>query len=115
MTDPTPAEIEDFTAHKLLIAHQRLDIGSCMCGWGVNTGDLGRSHSLHVWRELQRAVLPDHDTRLRAQVGEGIARRIAADSSQSSAHETDDFRAGMRRAMRIAQIEAAHTTGGDHG
>ena len=107
MTDPTPAEIEDFTAHKLLIAHQRLDIGSCMCGWGVNTGDLGRSHSLHVWRELQRAVLPDHDARLRAQVGEGIARAIEA-RARTSYHTRGP---AYRDAAAIARVYA---TGGDH-
>jgi hypothetical protein len=110
MTDPTPAEIEDFTAHKLLIAHQRLDIGSCMCGWGVNTGDLGRSHSLHVWRELQRAVLPDHDARLRAQVGEGIARALLAHDQRYPR----DWIGGSDGATRAAAIARAHTTGGDH-
>lgn len=46
----------DLVAVEALTAHQRLDLGSCMCGWGVETGDLGRSHPLHVWRELQREV-----------------------------------------------------------
>lgn len=67
----------------MLIAHQRRDIGSCICGWGVDTGDLGRLHPLHVWRVLQRAVLPDHDARVRAderaQVAEEIADDIAED------------------------------------
>jgi hypothetical protein len=66
----------DFGAVKTLITHQRRDIGSCICGWGVDTGDLGRLHSLHVWRELQRAVLPAHDARVRAQAGEDAARAV---------------------------------------
>ena len=98
---PTPAEI---------------DAGAtALNGPLVRYGAVQQGYRRTVVEAVLRAVLPGHDARLRAQVGEGIARRIAADSSQSSAHETDDFRAGMRRAMRIAQIEAAHTTGGDHG
>lgn len=45
--------VTDQTALKTLIAHQRLDIGSCICGWGVDTGHLGQSHALHVWRECR--------------------------------------------------------------
>jgi hypothetical protein len=68
----------DLPAVKVLIAHQRRDIGSCICGWGVDTGDLGRDHSLHVWRELQRAALPAHDARIRARAGEDAARALEA-------------------------------------
>jgi hypothetical protein len=64
----------DLDAVKVLIAHQRLDIGSCICGWGVDTGDLGRDHSLHIWRELQRVALPAYDARVRARAGEDAAR-----------------------------------------
>lgn len=46
----------DLAAVKTLIDHQRRDIGHCICGWGANEGNLGQSHALHVWRELQRAV-----------------------------------------------------------
>lgn len=48
----------DFTAVRVLVEHQRLDIGSCVCGWGANTGQLGQSHAVHVWRALQSALLP---------------------------------------------------------
>lgn len=50
MADPIPAEIE---AVKVLIAHTRIDIASCRCGWGSHAGNVGQSHALHVWRELQ--------------------------------------------------------------
>jgi hypothetical protein len=56
----------DLEAVKVLVDHQRRDIGGCICGWGVDTGDLGRSHSLHIWQELQREVLPARDARVRA-------------------------------------------------
>lgn len=62
----------DLTAVRTLIAHQRKDIGSCICGWGVNDGNLGQSHALHVWRVLQAEVLPNHDRRVRAAVAEEI-------------------------------------------
>lgn len=32
----------------VLVEHQRMDIGSCRCGWGVDTGQLGKSHAAHV-------------------------------------------------------------------
>lgn len=60
MTDGTLGDI-DLTAVKVLTAHQRLDIGNCICGWGVATGDLGRSHPLHVWHELQAAGVTRRD------------------------------------------------------
>lgn len=37
----------------LLIAHQRRDVGSCLCGWD----ELGRSHAGHVAYTLDRAGL----------------------------------------------------------
>lgn len=42
--EPDPEEV--------LIAHQRKDIGSCLCGWGVEAGNIGQSHAAHVWDEL---------------------------------------------------------------
>lgn len=53
--DLSPLDVE---AVKVLIAHTRTDITSCHCGWGSHAGQLGQSHALHVWRELQQAVLP---------------------------------------------------------
>lgn len=46
----------DAEAVAVIVAHQRLDVGSCVCGWGVDTGDLGRSHSQHVWRALRERL-----------------------------------------------------------
>lgn len=40
-------------ATEILIAHQRYDIGSCLCGWNP----LGESHALHQARELAAAGL----------------------------------------------------------
>lgn len=79
----------DVAAVKLLIVHQRRDIGSCLCGWGVDAGNLGQSHALHVWRELQRTVLPDHDARVREQVAEEIADDIDATIFAGAAMPTD--------------------------
>lgn len=44
-------------AEKILVAHQRKDIGSCLCGWGVNDGHLGHSHAAHVVDVLTAAGL----------------------------------------------------------
>src|SRR5690606_37232222 len=64
----TELTLPDQVAVKTLIAHQRRDIGSFICGWGVDNGDLGRSHSLHVWRELQTAgVAPADWSKLAAE------------------------------------------------
>lgn len=40
-------------AEALLIAHQRWDVGGCLCGWS----ELGKSHSGHVVDMLARAGL----------------------------------------------------------
>lgn len=53
MPKPPPYTELDQKAELTLIAHQRRDVGSCACGWGVDTGDWGQSHALHVWRALQ--------------------------------------------------------------
>lgn len=49
MTDAgtSPAE----TATAILVAHQRRDIGSCLCGWA----ELGRSHPGHQVQMLAGA------------------------------------------------------------
>ena len=38
-------------AEAVLVAHQRRDAGSCLCGWG----ELGQSHARHVARVLRAA------------------------------------------------------------
>jgi hypothetical protein len=45
-------------AGALLIAHQRQDVGGCLCGWSV----LGKSHAAHQADELARAGLLSADT-----------------------------------------------------
>jgi len=40
-------------AEAILIAHQRRDVGSCLCGWS----ELGRSHARHQAAELREAGL----------------------------------------------------------
>ncbi len=40
-------------AEAILIAHQRLDYRSCLCGWG----ELGRSHPAHQVAMLREAAL----------------------------------------------------------
>jgi hypothetical protein len=43
----------DETAEAVLVAHQRFDIGSCLCGWA----ELGKSHAGHQVAMLRRAQL----------------------------------------------------------
>lgn len=40
-------------AEAILIAHQRRDSGSCLCGWS----ELGKSHAGHQAAELRKAGL----------------------------------------------------------
>lgn len=47
----TPEIEEAVTA--LLVAHQRRDVGSCLCGWN----ELGRSHAQHQMLMLRGARL----------------------------------------------------------
>lgn len=44
-------------AEAILIAHQRRDVGSCLCGWS----ELGKSHAGHQVAELRAAglLVPD--------------------------------------------------------
>jgi hypothetical protein len=52
-------------AGSLLIAHQRRDAGSCLCGWD----EVGKSHAAHQADELARTGLlaaADHRARLAA-------------------------------------------------
>jgi hypothetical protein len=42
---------------QLLIEHTRTRIEDCHCGWGVNTGALGQSHTVHVAQALADAGL----------------------------------------------------------
>lgn len=45
----------DATAEAILVAHQRRDFRSCLCGWS----ELGRSHARHQVAMLHEAgVLP---------------------------------------------------------
>ena len=77
--DLSPLDVE---AVKVLIAHTRTDITGCHCGWGSHAGNMGQSHALHVWRELQSAVLPDHDARVRAPLE--VARIVTRHWHQAS-------------------------------
>lgn len=56
--DEGPAATDATTlARKVLVDHTRVDIGGCLCGWGVDAGQLGLSHSAHVVDELAAAGL----------------------------------------------------------
>ncbi len=48
--DPNPAVR---TVAALLIEHSRYDIQGCRCGWS----EMGKSHAIHVARELDAAGL----------------------------------------------------------
>lgn len=67
----------DFSAEQVLITHGRTRIEGCHCGWGMDGSKLGQSHALHVWRELQRNVLPAHDARTREHERQRIAEALA--------------------------------------
>jgi len=43
----------DATAEAILVAHQRRDFGSCLCGWA----ELGKSHPRHQVEMLREASL----------------------------------------------------------
>lgn len=43
----------DETAEAILVAHQRRDYGSCLCGWS----ELGKSHAGHQVAVLREAGL----------------------------------------------------------
>jgi hypothetical protein len=44
-------------AEAILIAHQRRDVGSCLCGWA----ELGKSHAGHQVAKLREAGLLTQD------------------------------------------------------
>lgn len=76
----------DLNAVEVLLAHTRTRIEGCRCGWGMDASKLGQSHALHVWRELQRAVLDDHDARLRAEERARVAEEIAQRIEEADRH-----------------------------
>jgi len=45
---------------QVFIYHQRLDIGTCLCGWGAAATELGKSHAHHI------ADVYEHSMRLKA-------------------------------------------------
>ncbi len=54
MTTITPLQ----AVETVLIAHQRMDIRSCLCGWG----DIGKSHATHVGKLVIEALrVPEQD------------------------------------------------------
>lgn len=54
------------TMIEVLVAHQRQDAGSCLCGWA----DLGRSHAEHQVAELAKHGYGDHAEALEAAARE---------------------------------------------
>ena len=99
-TDPTPAEVE---AGAKAFAEEALDSAG---RW------TDRAIPREVATAVLRAVLPDHDARLRAQVAEEIADHPGPDPSPA----LPTWWAGYTEAIRdAAAIARAHTTGGDHG
>lgn len=53
MPDLDPGMTADETAEAILVAHQRRDHRSCLCGWA----ELGRSHARHQVAALRAAGL----------------------------------------------------------
>ena len=98
MADPTPTEIDTGAT--------RLQMAARMAG----TPPVGRVLAETLARAVLRAVLPGHDTRLRAAVAEDIARALLAHDQRYPR----DWIGGSDGATRAAAIARAHTTGGDH-
>ena len=48
--------VELAVLEQVLIYHQRLDIGHCACGWGVDSGALGKSHARHIIEVFEAAA-----------------------------------------------------------
>ena len=95
---PTPAEIE---AGAKAFAEEALDSAG---RW------TDRATPREVATAVLRAVLPGHDTRLRAAVAEDIARALLVHDQRYPR----DWIGGSDGATRAAAIARAHTTGGDH-
>ena len=95
---PTPAEIDAGTK---AFAEEALDSAG---RW------TDRATPREVATAVLRAVLPGHDTRLRAAVAEDIARALLAHDQRYPR----DWIGGSDGATRAAAIARAHTTGGDH-
>ncbi len=55
-TGQTMTELE-LLLQRVLAEHVKVDIGSCRCGWGVNTGAIGRAHATHILTELRKVGL----------------------------------------------------------
>jgi hypothetical protein len=101
----------------LLIEHQRLDIGNCRCGWGVNTGQLGRSHSKHVLDAISSAVRETVYAPESGQERDALAARLAqaervveaARAMAAYIHEVGEWRcsAGERVEEHLAAVVAA--------
>ena len=102
MTDPTPAEIE---AGAKAFAEEALDSAG---RW------TDRATPREVATAVLRAVLPGHDARLRAQVGEGIARAIEAQRPDACDDPDCWAHPHPQPAYWATAIARAHTTGGDH-
>lgn len=60
-------------AELILVAHQRRDIGSCLCGWA----ELGKSHPMHQAIMLREAGL------LRSYIHERTDDVVKRDHAQS--------------------------------
>lgn len=95
MADPHLPDLP--VAQRVLIYHQRRDIGSCLCGWGNQPCHLGKSHAAHVLTVLRQH--PD--------VIDGMAEAMAGWPMDTAAVEdAEAWRANARAAL-------AYLTGGE--
>jgi len=47
-----------YVLEEVLVAHQRLSISSCSCGWGSHNGQMGQSFAAHVaWQAGQAGTI----------------------------------------------------------
>lgn len=94
-SDPTPAEIE---AGAQALVRQ------------------AGEHPVLTWETIVtivlRAVLPDHDARVRAEVAEAIARDI--ETGPGPVDEAGRHPHAVRERKIAAAIARSHTTGGHH-
>ncbi len=47
----------EFLINRVIAEHPKISIGECRCGWGVNSGAIGRAHGTHIIEELRKVGL----------------------------------------------------------
>ena len=96
----------------VLVDHQRMDIGHCLCGWGADAGNIGQSHACHV-ADLLLPIVERRIAQAHAETVEQIAVAIEALPVYNGGYEiSPDYKLGHRRAQNhAARIARQHAEG----